>query len=78
MITSTLSCSTIGIGAGKYTDAQVLVCYDILGFNKNPPRFVKNFLSESIKSVNLNVSDVFSNFKKNVVDGEYPSDKHSY
>jgi 3-methyl-2-oxobutanoate hydroxymethyltransferase len=86
-ITSSLSCSTIGIGAGKHTDAQVLVCYDILGLNKNPPRFVKNFLSDSILDIkfgpstkikNFNISDIFSSFKKYVVEGKYPSDEHSY
>lgn len=78
IITSSLSCSTIGIGAGKHTDAQVLVCYDILGLNKNPPRFVKNFLAESIAIRNFNISNVFSSFKKDVIEGKYPSDEHSY
>ncbi|MGZ3459153.1 MAG: 3-methyl-2-oxobutanoate hydroxymethyltransferase, partial [Archangium sp.] len=32
-ISQRLSIPTIGIGAGKYCDGQVLVCYDLLGMN---------------------------------------------
>jgi len=46
-ITDSLSIPTIGIGAGKDTDAQVLVINDILGLTPQPPRFSKNFLRET-------------------------------
>jgi len=37
-ITQTIAIPTIGIGAGKYCDAQVLVWHDLLGLSeKNPP-----------------------------------------
>ncbi|MBK7861507.1 MAG: 3-methyl-2-oxobutanoate hydroxymethyltransferase [Archangiaceae bacterium] len=43
-ITARLSIPTIGIGAGKYCDGQVLVCYDLLGFNPDfKPKFVKRY-----------------------------------
>ncbi len=35
---------TIGIGAGVHCDGQVLVCYDLFGFNPDfKPKFVKRF-----------------------------------
>lgn len=46
-ITHTLQIPTVGIGAGKETDAQVLVINDILGLTLQPPKFSKNFLLET-------------------------------
>ncbi|MFT5084669.1 MAG: 3-methyl-2-oxobutanoate hydroxymethyltransferase [Lentisphaeria bacterium] len=46
-ITETLQIPTIGIGAGRGTDAQVLVINDILGLTPTPPKFSKNFLIEA-------------------------------
>ena len=50
-ITSSISVPTIGIGASKYCDGQVLVIDDILGLNDFSPRFVKRYsnLKEIIK-----------------------------
>jgi 3-methyl-2-oxobutanoate hydroxymethyltransferase len=43
-ITASLSIPTIGIGAGKHCDGQVLVCYDLFGMNPDfKPRFVKRY-----------------------------------
>ena len=43
-ITARLSIPTIGIGAGKHCDGQVLVCYDLLGMNPDfKPKFVKRY-----------------------------------
>jgi 3-methyl-2-oxobutanoate hydroxymethyltransferase len=43
-VTATVSVPTIGIGAGKGCDGQVLVCYDLLGMYRDlKPRFAKRF-----------------------------------
>ncbi|MBB6214018.1 3-methyl-2-oxobutanoate hydroxymethyltransferase [Anaerosolibacter carboniphilus] len=52
LITEKLSIPTIGIGAGKYCDGQVLVTQDMLGmFSDFKPRFVKQYaqLGENMK-----------------------------
>jgi len=74
-ITSALKIPTIGIGAGKHCDGQVLVAHDLLGINPHEfkPKFVKHFakLSPAIEKA-------FARFKKEVQEGKYPSRKYSY
>ncbi len=63
-ITKTLKIPTIGIGAGKDTDGQILVLDDLLGFSEGPsPRFVKNYAhlwTEALSAVRRFRSDVRS------------------
>lgn len=43
-VSESLSIPTIGIGAGKYCDGQVLVVHDMLGLNKGfKPRFLRHY-----------------------------------
>lgn len=43
-VTASVSVPTIGIGAGKGCDGQVLVCYDLLGMYRDlKPKFAKRF-----------------------------------
>lgn len=75
VITETIAISTIGIGAGPYCDAQVLVWPDAMGlFDDFVPKFVKHFAN--VKEVMLKG---INDFKTEVKNGLFP-DKitHSY
>ena len=77
-ITNSTSFSTIGIGAGSDTDAQVLVCYDMLGLSSNPAKFVKNFLADTATAKAPSIVDAFSAYKQAVENGSYPTKEHEY
>ncbi len=74
VITDAVQIPTIGIGAGKYCDGQVLVTQDLLGmFEKFVPSFVKTYINlapEIRKAVSL--------YNEEVKAGEYPSSEHSF
>lgn len=73
-ITQSLEIPTIGIGAGKETDGQVLVLQDMLGMNQDfKPKFVKKYFEGAdllIKS--------FNHYHDEVVVGSFPTEKESY
>ncbi len=72
-ITREVPIPVIGIGAGRDTDAQVLVINDILGLTEHPPKFSKNFLTEA--------GDIPGAMKKYVADvkaGVFPDEDHIF
>jgi 3-methyl-2-oxobutanoate hydroxymethyltransferase len=73
-VTESLSIPTIGIGAGKYCDGQVLVMHDMLGINTEfKPRFLRHYLNmyeQVTNAVQQYVNDVKAN--------SFPSDTESY
>ncbi len=74
IITNTLSIPTIGIGAGKYCDGQVLVYQDMLGIYSNiAPKFVKKYadLGSEMKSA-------FKKYISEIKDSTFPELEHSY
>ncbi|SKA77601.1 ketopantoate hydroxymethyltransferase [Caloramator quimbayensis] len=74
IITESISIPTIGIGAGKYCDGQILVINDMLGlFSDFTPKFVKRYrnLGEEIKSGILE-------YIEDVRGGKFPEDVHSF
>lgn len=73
-ISENLSIPTIGIGAGKYCDGQVLVIDDILGkYPGNIPKFVKQYAN--IKEI---MKDAISKYNKDVKTGEFPTNEYSF
>jgi 3-methyl-2-oxobutanoate hydroxymethyltransferase len=72
-ITEFLDIPTIGIGAGKETDGQVLVFHDMLGFFDKSPKFVKRYL----EGKNL-IKEALNKFNEEVKTGKFPSEEHTY
>ena len=72
-ISDALSIPTIGIGAGSYTDAQIMVIHDMLGIKTLPkqPKFVKNFLAES-----NSIAEALEAYVKAVKSVSFPSQEH--
>ena len=72
-ITKKVLIPTIGIGASKYCDGQILVTEDMLGLNDVSPKFVKKY-------VNLNeiVEKSIKNYVKDVKMKRFPSTKYAY
>ncbi|MCV2525717.1 MAG: 3-methyl-2-oxobutanoate hydroxymethyltransferase [Candidatus Lightella neohaematopini] len=68
-ITETLKIPVIGIGAGVYTDGQILVLQDMLGITNNIPIFAKNYLNNYI-----NIA--ISKYIKEVESGIFPINKN--
>jgi 3-methyl-2-oxobutanoate hydroxymethyltransferase len=74
IITDMLKIPVLGIGAGMYTDGQVLIIGDMLGyFEAFTPKFVKKYanLSEVIEKA-------FREFSEDVRTGKFPEEKHCY
>jgi 3-methyl-2-oxobutanoate hydroxymethyltransferase len=73
-ITSNLNIPTIGIGAGKSCDGQVLVTYDMIGyFDKFVPKFVKQYVK-----VSDSITSAVDKFKKETESGVFPDDKNAF
>lgn len=73
-ITAIVGIPTIGIGAGKGCDGQVLVTHDLLGLQSSvAPRFVKRYAE-----LGAEMSRAFAAYKRDVEEGLFPSDEHSY
>jgi 3-methyl-2-oxobutanoate hydroxymethyltransferase len=73
-ISETISIPTIGIGAGKDTDGQVLVWSDMLGFFEEfKPKFVRHYL----KGAPL-VKEAVSQYKADVQNKTFPNKDEEY
>jgi 3-methyl-2-oxobutanoate hydroxymethyltransferase len=74
LITESIDIPTIGIGAGKYCDGQILVINDMLGlFTDIKPKFMKYF-----GNIGQDVETALNKYKLEVMKEEYPDRKTSY
>lgn len=74
LITEQLHIPTIGIGAGKDCDGQVLVYQDMLGmFSDFIPKFVKRYAN-----IGEVMKEAFQNYIKEVQDGIFPAEENTY
>lgn len=73
-ISESLEIPTIGIGAGKGCDGQVLVTHDLLGyFDRFVPRFVKQYAS-----LQKDIQSALVAYRDDVEQGLFPASEHSF
>jgi 3-methyl-2-oxobutanoate hydroxymethyltransferase len=72
-ISEALSIPTIGIGAGRYCDGQVLVYHDMLGYSSMLPKFVKKYAE-----LNAAIPEAINNYCQEVRNGSFPRTEHVY
>lgn len=73
-VTQTVSCPTIGIGAGVDCDGQVLVMHDMLGiFPGKTAKFVKNFMSGQ-----PDIQSAVKAYVEAVKNKTFPAAEHSF
>ncbi len=73
-ITEHVSIPTIGIGAGRFCDGQVLVINDILGLTFGKiPKFAKQY-----RNLKEEIAHAVQEYLKDVRDNTFPSEDHCY
>ena len=73
-VTESLSIPTIGIGAGRFCDGQVLVMHDMLGINTEfKPRFLRQYLN-----LNDQITKAVQQYIIDVKQEDFPNDQESY
>jgi len=72
-ITNALTTPTIGIGAGKYCDGQVLVLADLIGLSDFNGKMIKRYAN--VKEV---IKQAVTNFKKDVIAEKFPTEENSF
>ena len=74
MITDELTIPTIGIGAGRYVDGQVLVFHDLIGLTfGHQAKFVKHYAH-----VRETIEQALIQYRDEVREGLFPAPEHIY
>tara|TARA_B100001540_G_scaffold719_2_gene703 strand:+ start:3865 stop:4638 length:774 start_codon:yes stop_codon:yes gene_type:complete len=73
LITKEINIPTIGIGASKYCDGQILVSDDLIGLNPMNAKFIKKYAN-----IRKEITKAVSSYSKDVRKKRFPSKKHSY
>ncbi|GAC1382317.1 MAG: 3-methyl-2-oxobutanoate hydroxymethyltransferase [Ginsengibacter sp.] len=73
-VTASLTIPTIGIGAGKECDGQVLVMHDMLGINTTfKPRFLRQYLN-----LHEQITNAVKQYNKDVKSRDFPNENEQY
>ena len=72
-ISKNVSIPTIGIGAGRYTDGQVLVYHDLLGHSDLQPKFVRSYAS-----LDETITSALNKYCAEVRSGAFPGEANVY
>jgi len=73
-VTEAVATPTIGIGAGRHCDGQVLVINDMLGLDPTfSPKYVKRYAN-----LNQIIKQAVEDFRQDVRAGDYPDEEHTY
>jgi 3-methyl-2-oxobutanoate hydroxymethyltransferase len=74
LITDTIDVPTLGIGAGRHCDGQILIYHDVLGFEETPrPKFVRQYahLASDARAA-------IAAFADDVRTGRFPGSEETY
>ena len=72
-ITAALSIPTVGIGAGKECDAQILVWTDLVGLTANPPK-----LATAYRNLRQEITGAAEEFARDVRGGTFPGPENTF
>lgn len=73
-VSESLDVPTIGIGAGRHCDGQVLVMHDLLGINTEfKPRFLRQYLN-----MHEQITGAVKHYIKDVKGRNFPSEQEQY
>ena len=73
-VTEAVSIPTIGIGAGRFCDGQVLVFHDLVGLGEGaPPKFARRYAR-----IGDEIAAAARRFASDVRDGSFPSEAEIY
>jgi 3-methyl-2-oxobutanoate hydroxymethyltransferase len=73
-VSGMLRIPTIGIGAGKHTDGQVLVVHDMLGITQEfSPRFLRRY-----HNLNAEINGAVKTYIEDVRSGDFPNEREQY
>ncbi len=73
-VTESINIPTIGIGAGKFCDGQVLVMHDMLGINTEfKPRFLRQYLN-----MHQQVTEAVQKYIKDIKSNDFPNENEQY
>jgi len=74
MVSESLDIPTIGIGAGKHCDGQVLVMHDMLGINNEfNPRFLRKYAN-----LHAEITGAVQQYVKDVQSSDFPNEQEQY